>query len=78
VTACRTVLGEFPKNAGLHRAARGIHDRPALLQDTFHSNPWGTRKTGQWSCCVFVDQAAEDIAAVDLVSGWRFRSTLAR
>jgi len=27
------------------------------------------------SCCafVFVDQAADDIAAVDLFGGWRFR-----
>jgi hypothetical protein len=32
-------------------------------------------ETGNWSCCafVFVDQAAEDIAAVDLFGGWRFR-----
>jgi hypothetical protein len=32
------------------------------------------------SCCafVFVDQAAEDIAAVDLSGGWRFRYALAR
>jgi len=32
-------------------------------------------ETGHWSCCafVFVDQAAEDIAAVDLFGGWRSR-----
>jgi hypothetical protein len=32
-------------------------------------------ETGHWSCCAFVfaDQAADDIAAVDLFGGWRFR-----
>jgi hypothetical protein len=44
--------------------------------------PVGCQKpvSGQWSCCafVFVDQAAEDIAAVDLSGGWRSRSVLAR
>jgi hypothetical protein len=37
-------------------------------------------ETGPSSCCafVFVDQAAEDIAAVDLSGGWRFRYALAR
>ena len=36
----------------------------------------GVPETGQWSCCafVFVDQAAEDIAAVDLLGGWRSRA----
>jgi hypothetical protein len=36
-------------------------------------------ETGQWSCCtfVYVDQAAEDIATVDLLGGWRFRHALA-
>jgi len=40
----------------------------------------GVPQTGQSSCCafVFVDQAAEDIAAVDLSGGWRFRYALAR
>jgi hypothetical protein len=35
----------------------------------------GVPETGRWSCCPFaiVDQAAEDIAAVDLSGGWRFR-----
>jgi hypothetical protein len=42
----------------------------------------GVPETGQGSCCMFVfvlvDQAAEDIAAVDLLGGWRFRLALAR
>jgi hypothetical protein len=35
----------------------------------------GVPETGHWSCCAFVfaDQAADDIAAVDLFGGWRFR-----
>jgi hypothetical protein len=39
---------------------------------------WGARNPS-WSCCalVFVDQTAEDIAAVDLLGGWRFRHALA-
>jgi len=39
----------------------------------------GVPETGRWSCCafVFVDQAAEDIAAVDLFGGWRSRYGLA-
>jgi hypothetical protein len=39
----------------------------------------GVPETGQWSCCafVFVDQATEDIAAVDLLGGWRSRYALA-
>jgi hypothetical protein len=38
----------------------------------------GVPETGHWSCCafVFVDQAAEDIAAVDLFGGWRSRYCL--
>jgi hypothetical protein len=41
--------------------------------------PVGVSETGQWSCCtfVFVDQAAEDIAAVDLLGGWRSHYGLA-
>jgi hypothetical protein len=41
--------------------------------------PVGTRNRSG-SCCVFifVDQAAEDIAAADLFGGWRSRSALAR
>jgi hypothetical protein len=37
-------------------------------------------ETGHWSCCafVFVDQAAEEIAAVDLLGGWRPGDGLAR
>jgi hypothetical protein len=40
----------------------------------------GVPETDQWSCCafVFVDQAAEEIAAVDLFGGWRSSSALAR
>ena len=39
----------------------------------------GVPETGNWSCCafVFVDQAAEDIVAVDLFGGWRSRYGLA-
>jgi hypothetical protein len=39
----------------------------------------GVPETGQWSCCafVFVDQATDDIAAVDLFGSWRSRHALA-
>jgi hypothetical protein len=39
----------------------------------------GVPETGRLSCCAFVlvDQAAEDIAAVDLLGGWRSRDGLA-
>jgi hypothetical protein len=40
----------------------------------------GVPQTGQSSCCafVFVDQAAEEIAAEDLFGGWRSGSAVAR
>jgi hypothetical protein len=42
--------------------------------------PCGVPETGQWSCCafVFVDQAAEEIAAEHLFGGWRSGSAVAR
>jgi hypothetical protein len=73
---------------GLVGDADGLLDGLGLLEPAKHelgdvgagNRPArGVPETGQWSCCafVFVDQAAEDIAAVDLFGGWRSRYALA-
>jgi hypothetical protein len=56
--------------------------RPIRRYGPTAPDPWiarGVPETGQWSCCafVFVDQATDDIAAVDLFGSWRSRHALA-
>ena len=53
---------------------------PLVRAAKMWSQARGVPETGHWSCCafVFVDQAAEEIAAVDLFGGWRSRDGLAR
>ena len=65
--------GELPAEFGIAVAEAREHKQPR--EGLLRVPARGVPETGQWSCCafVFVDQAAEDIAAVDLVGGWRSR-----
>jgi hypothetical protein len=68
--------GELPAEFGIAVAEAREHKQPR--EGLLRVPARGVPETGQWSCCtfVFVDQAAEDIATVELLGGWRSRHGL--